>query len=124
MNPGYRVLVCGTREGIDDTLIDAELSRLSPDVVIEGDCHGVDRQAGQWARTHGVELVTFPADWRRFGRAAGPIRNQAMLDQGCPDLVLAFATAISKGTNDMIRRAEVSGVPVRVVGVAAGRAAS
>jgi len=120
MKSGYRVLACGTREGISDTVLDTELTRLAPDVVIEGGCTGVDQQAAVWAWAHDVELVTSPANWRRSGQAAGPIRNQVMAVDGRPDLVLAFPMAISKGTNDMIQRAERAGAPVRVVDVLAG----
>lgn len=118
---GYRVLVAGTREGVEDALIDTELARLAPDVILCGDCRGVDKQAASWARVHDVELVTFPADWRSHGRAAGPIRNQQVYDEGKPDLVVAFPITGSRGTFDMIRRAERAGVAVRIVDVSAGR---
>ena len=117
---GYRVLVAGTREGVEDTLVDTELTRIAPDVIIEGGASGVDKQAASWARVHDVELVTFPADWQAHGKAAGPIRNQQMLDEGQPDLVVAFPIAGSRGTLDMIRRAERAGVAVRIVDVSAG----
>jgi hypothetical protein len=64
--------------------------RITIDAVIEGDAHGADRMAGEWARRHGVENTKFCADWDRLGRKAGPIRNQLMLDEGRPDLVVAF----------------------------------
>jgi len=117
---GYRVLVTGTREGVEDTLVDAELSALAPDVILCGECTGVDRQAAEWARVHEVELVTFPADWQAHRKAAGPIRNQQMLDEGKPDLVVAFPITGSRGTFDMIYRAERAGVAVRIVDASAG----
>lgn len=46
------------------------------------------------------------------GKAAGPIRNQRMLDEGKPDLVVAFPGG--RGTADMVRRAKAAGVPVRL----------
>jgi hypothetical protein len=48
------------------------------------------------------------ADWEKLGRSAGPIRNQAMLDEGRPDLVVAFPG--HHGTADMVRRARAAGV--------------
>ena len=59
----------------------------------------------------------FPADWIRHGRAAGPIRNEQMLREGCPDLVVAFHDdpGLGRGTADMVRRALAAGVPVRFV---------
>lgn len=62
----------------------------------------------------GVE--SFPANWSQYGHAAGPIRNQKMLDQN-PDLVIAFHFDLehSKGTKDMINRAKKACIPVRFV---------
>jgi hypothetical protein len=85
-----RVLVCGGRNFADQALLDATLDRLmkrySIDAVIEGNGRGADRMAGYWARKNGIDNLKFPADWNRHGHAAGPIRNQQMIDQGRPDL--------------------------------------
>lgn len=84
--------------------------------VIEGDARGADRLAGEWAEEQGEQPLRFPADWEKYGRAAGPIRNQQMLDEGRPDLVLAFSRDItkSKGTKDMVTRAHKAGLPVYI----------
>jgi hypothetical protein len=76
-----------------------------------------DCWAREWA--HGqtpaqeVTLVSVPADWEKWGTAAGPKRNQMMLDQK-PDIVLAFPGG--RGTADMIARAEQAGVEVIKIG--------
>jgi len=117
VNDGYAILVCGTRDGVPDDLLDSELSALAPDLVIQGGARGVDAQAKAWARAHGVRVVTYVADWETHGRAAGPIRNQAMLDAAKPDLVLGFPSKTSVGTFDMLRRARSAHVAIRVVTV-------
>lgn len=68
-------------------------------------------------RQLGLNTRRYPANWQRYGRAAGPVRNQQMLDEGKPDLILAFHQDIvnSKGTADMIRRANRAGVPTRIL---------
>lgn len=73
--------------------------------------------AGQACRELKISFVPFPAHWDIHGRAAGPIRNQQMLDEGLPDMVIAFHDDIasSKGTKDMISRAEKNSVPYQVV---------
>jgi hypothetical protein len=111
-----RVLVCGSRYWTDDAAIRRELEALAPDVVIEGFATGADRLARKVAVEMGARVVSFPADWS-LGRKAGPIRNQRMLDEGEPDLVLAFHEDLerSRGTRDMVERARRAGVPVRVV---------
>jgi len=50
------------------------------------------------------------AKWSKHGRAAGPIRNQEMIDECKPDLVVAFPGG--RGTADMVRRAKAAGIRV------------
>lgn len=111
--PGIRVLVCGGRDyrdrpGVFDALNRAHAKRAIC-LVIHGAASGADSLGSAWARNRGIEEVPFPADWTQ-GRAAGPIRNQRMLDDGKPDAVIAFPGG--QGTADMVRRAEAAGVPV------------
>jgi DNA-binding MurR/RpiR family transcriptional regulator len=62
------------------------------------------------------EHLSYPADWEAYGKAAGPIRNQRMLDEGKPDLVIAFSDLpTTSGTYDMIKRAKAAGIPVYLV---------
>ncbi len=109
-----KVLVCGGRDFSDRVLMGNVLKSLHLDwglgTIIEGDCSGADRLAGEWARHNGVKNQKFPADWQKYGRAAGPMRNQKMLDEGQPDLVVAFPGG--KGTADMIDRSRRNGFQV------------
>lgn len=109
-----KVLICGGREFNDATFIHAELDRLHAqyhfNTVIEGDARGVDRIAGEWARARGVELVEFPADWTNEGRHAALIRNERMLREGKPDLVVAFPGG--RGTWHTCSHAQKLGIPV------------
>lgn len=82
-------------------------------VLMEGQCPfgGADKHAAEWAisrRKIGVQHLPFPADWKRYKRAAGPIRNRQMINEGKPDLVIAFHDALtkSKGTKGMVAEAE------------------
>lgn len=114
-----KVLCCGDREWSDWKAIQRELRGLGPlTIIVHGDCRGADKMCGYVADRLGYEVVPVPADWTRHGKAAGPIRNQQMLDQH-PDiaLVLAFHNDLtqSKGTKDMVWRARQRGVPVNVV---------
>jgi hypothetical protein len=111
-----RLLVCGSRDWSDRRAVYQILDELQPRVIISGACSGADTIAADYARASGVDLIEMPAEWRRHGRAAGPIRNREMLGQS-PDLVVAFHPDIktSKGTRDMVRQAERAGVPVVIV---------
>ena len=112
-----RVLVCGDRNWTDRQRIGVRLATLDPDsdVVIHGGCRGADKLAGQAAKAHNLPVEVYPAEWTRHGRAAGPIRNQQMLDTGI-DLVLAFHPDLvtSKGTRNMVLLARKAGIPVEV----------
>ena len=109
-----KVLICGGRDFCDVEFIYAELDLLHAqygfDTVIEGDARGVDRIAGAWARARKVELVEFPADWANEGRHAALIRNERMLREGKPDLVIAFPGG--RGTSHTCWQAEKLGIPL------------
>lgn len=111
-----RVLVCGGRDYADEARVFAELNDLDPDFLIEGGAGGADTLAWRWAncKLPPDRRLTISAEWDRYGKAAGPMRNQRMLDEGKPDLVLAFPGG--KGTADMIRRAKRAGIQVKEIG--------
>lgn len=119
-----RVLICGSREWNDwkavvwtiKAAVARDTSRGEATTVIAGGAGGADSQAARFARGV-IDLEEYPADWAKYGKAAGPIRNQQMLDQGKPDIVFAFHDdlANSNGTGDMVRRAKAAGIPVYVV---------
>ena len=80
--------------------------------LVHGDARGADRMAEHIWSEVGEPVEAHPADWEKYGRAAGPKRNQEMLDSGV-DLVLAFPGG--RGTADMVKRARAAGKAVRVI---------
>lgn len=117
-----RVLVCGGRDYADAEQVEQVLDHylLAELAICHGAARGADTLAGQWAARRAVPCQRFPADWSRYGRAAGALRNARMLAEFTPDLVLAFPGG--RGTADMVARATLAGVPV--VQVPAEREAS
>lgn len=113
-----RVLVCGSRNWESPEVVNECLDRLNQlfdvSAVIHGACRGADTTGMLWARSAGKTECAYPADWKTHGRAAGPIRNQKMLAEGRPEVVLAFHDDLegSKGTKDMVRRALSVGLAV------------
>jgi len=109
-----RVLVCGGRNYSDAERIAAVLGKLHDeagiDILIEGGANGADRWASLWAKAHRVPTQRFEADWENRGSFAGPLRNAVMLEQGQPDVVIAFPGG--RGTADMVRKARRAGVEV------------
>lgn len=103
-----RILICGDRNWLEQQPIEQFIINLPKDtLIIEGDCYGADGIAGEMAAKHGLNLLKFPAEWNKYGRKAGPIRNQQMLEEGNPTHVIAFHRNLSssKGTKDMVNRA-------------------
>lgn len=116
------VLVCGSRDWADESTIRRWLAELpAGTIVVHGAARGADTIAGEVARSLGFEVREYPARWDEEGRAAGPLRNQRMLDEERPDAALAFATALRTpagrltGTGDMCARAVKAGVRVTIV---------
>lgn len=111
---GSVVLVCGGRDFFDEPLVseilDAEHIDRPISKLVHGDARGADTLAKKWALARSVSQTAYAADWRRHGRAAGPIRNQMMLDIERPRLVIAFPGG--RGTADMVKRAKACRVPV------------
>jgi hypothetical protein len=119
-----RLLVCGSRTWTDRARLRQVLDQIVAEhchgqvTVVEGDARGADRLAGQLARERGWAREVYPADWQRRGPSAGPRRNARMLREGRPDLVVAFTVgplARSRGTADMVRRAQQAGVPIHLI---------
>lgn len=109
-----RVLVCGGRDYADQATLFGALDMLAErgpiNSIIQGGASGADKLARMWAITRNEHIDEYPADWRTHGKAAGPIRNQRMLDEGKPDLVMAFPGG--RGTADMVRRAKAANLHV------------
>jgi len=109
-----RVLICGSRYWTDREAIRNVMKTFPKDtVIIEGEARGADTIAREEAEALGLVVLPFPANWKEQGRAAGPIRNAQMLSEGKPNVVLAFHENIdeSKGTKDMLKRAQKAGLP-------------
>lgn len=107
-----KVLVCGGRDFNSLALLHKELDKLDPrpTQIISGHARGADQLAEMYADENRIPLRIFPANWDKYGKRAGYIRNKQMLDEGQPDLVVAFPGG--RGTEMMIMIAESADVPV------------
>jgi len=105
-----RILVCGGRNYGDQQKVSETLLSLTPTSIIHGNAAGADDLADSWAKANHIPVLPFRADWGTFGRSAGPIRNKQMIEEGKPDLVVAFPGG--KGTANMIKQAKAAGIKV------------
>lgn len=110
-----RVLVCGSRHFKDEDLMEKVLDEFRISTIIEGEARGADVMARQYGERRNIPVEPFPADWNKYGKAAGPIRNSQMLKEGRPDLVIAFKYEGSRGTQNMIDQAKRKGIEVHEV---------
>jgi hypothetical protein len=81
-------------------------------VVVSGGARGVDSAAVMYAAMRGLHQIVLRPDWQQYGRAAGFIRNQEIVDAA--DRLVAFHHAASAGTADSIAKARARGIPVTV----------
>ena len=129
----FRVLVCGGRKygrkwtathgwvederqinrlfKVLDKALEAATLAERPFVLIHGGAKGADSLSGLWAAARQVSDVrVYEADWETHGRGAGPIRNQKMLTESQPHVIIAFEGG--KGTAHMVSIGKKAGVPV------------
>jgi len=114
-----RILVCGSRTWYTCvTDIEKALRPYTGEqpnaTVIHGGASGVDTAAGNVAYRMGFRTKVYPANWKLYGKSAGYIRNKQMLDEGKPDLVLAFWDGKSRGTKMMIELAKRAGIETKI----------
>ena len=112
-----RVVVTGGRHYADQnhvwSVLDAIHFRTPISILMHGGATGADALAAAWGTARGVPVEEFKADWKKYGDSAGPRRNQAMLEYGDPDLVVAFPG--NDGTNDMIDKTRRAQVALKIV---------
>lgn len=105
--------IIGTRDypGSPETVATAIAQHnLAPTAVLCGEARGPDTWGRLWAEQQGIPVISYPADWKRYGRAAGMIRNREMIVAA--DAVLALWDDKSKGTRDAIALARQRGITV------------
>ena len=110
------VLVCGGRNYANQSKVHGYLSRLHREkkieAIVQGGATGADNHARQWAKFNNVKVITYFPDWDK-GPYAGFLRNQMMLEEECPDLVVAFPGG--HGTDDMVTRAKRGGFKLEII---------
>lgn len=115
-----RIIIAGSREFISPaflTAIEIGLSQLEKTVgvdlsdveIFSGGAPGIDSLGEEFAASQKWSVRRFPADWKTYGKKAGPIRNQEMIDAGAT-AALIVCLEDSKGSHDMIRRCEEAGI--------------
>jgi predicted Rossmann-fold nucleotide-binding protein len=113
-----KVLVCGGKNFNDDDWLFEVLNLINDTYnlhnkitkIIHGGAKGADSLAGLFARANNIPVDVYKADWKTFPINGGIIRNQLMLEDSKPDLVVAFPGG--RGTANMVKIAKDAGVKV------------
>lgn len=79
-------------------------------LLAHGGANGADALAGAWAGERGVPVTEFKADWKAYGKAAGPVRNRQLLETWRPDFLVAFEGGA--GTQNCKQTARLLRIPV------------
>lgn len=100
-----RTIIAGSREGVTykDIVQAVEQCGWMPTTIICGGARGADALGDAWAKSMGVPVEYYPADWNQYGRQAGPIRNSQMAKNS--EALIAVWDGFSRGTKNMIEMA-------------------
>jgi type III secretion system FlhB-like substrate exporter len=109
-----KTIIAGSRAGpkYSDLIEAIKSCGWSPSVIVSGTAKGADQLGESWAENNGVPIERYPADWNKFGRAAGPIRNKQMAQNA--EALIALWDGKSSGTKNMIELAKTYGLKVYV----------
>ena len=112
-----KVIVAGSRNFNDYKLLCEKLTNLLRNikhpVIVCGEARGADTLGKRYAEELGIEIMSFPADWKKEGKAAGYKRNERMAV--CADALVAFWDGKSKGTEHMINTMKSLNKPIRII---------
>lgn len=107
-----KTIICGMCTATYSQTIDAIQSAINHGAVItevvSGCAPGTDGYGELWGEVYQIPVKRFPADWNKHGRAAGPIRNSEMAAYA--DQLIAVWDGKSRGTGDMVRKAQAKGM--------------
>lgn len=105
-------IIAGPRTATDPDLVAQAVAASGFNIteVVSGRARGIDTFGEHWAEDHGIPVTPFEADWTKYGRSAGPIRNQQMAAYA--EGLLAIWDGQSKGTKNMIETMKKLGKPV------------
>lgn len=115
----FKVIIAGGREFNDYKLMCKKVDRIlsnkntSEIQIISGNARGADKLGEKYAKDNNISLMCFPANWERYGKRAGYIRNEQMANEA--DALIAFWDGKSKGTKHMIDIARSKGLLIRVI---------
>jgi len=117
----FRVIVAGSRTFYDYELLKSKLDKFLSNIkvpieIVSGRAKGADQLGERYADERGYKVKMFPAQWTKYHRKAGPIRNEQMAQYVSPDgACVVFWDGISSGSEHMIETAKTYKLKLRIV---------
>lgn len=118
--PIYKIIIAGGREFSDYQLLKEKVDNIISEkrkrfqiVIISGKARGADSLGERYANENAFNIMEFPADWDKYGKKAGYMRNTEMAENA--DALIAFWDGKSKGTKHMIDIATNKNLPIRII---------
>lgn len=108
-----KIAIVGSRNFKDYDLLKDIMQGYEPSAIVSGGATGADLLAEKYAKESGIKLVIFKPNWKRYGRAAGPMRNKKIVEAS--DMTVAFWDGKSRGTLSTITITKKAGKPVNVI---------
>ncbi len=112
-----KILVCGSRDYNNYEKIFLVIEKYMTDdlTIISGGATGADSIAKEICTEYDIKYIEYVAEWSKYGKRAGPIRNSRMLKEN-PDLVLAFSSRseLTIGTRDTVEKAKRLGIKIKI----------
>ena len=116
----YRVIIAGCRNFYNYVILNERCEYFLQNkmkthniIIVSGHATGADSLGEKFANDHSLQGELHPADWDKYGREAGPIRNAEMAEVA--DALIAFWDGQSHGTKSMIEIAKSKGLQVAIV---------
>lgn len=120
IKPTYKVIIAGGRDFVDYNLLREKVNNIFIDkrlthkiVIVSGCARGADTLGMRYASENILDIEEYPADWDKYGKKAGYMRNVEMAENA--DALIAFWDGKSKGTKHMIDIAKERNLPIRVI---------
>lgn len=112
-----KIIVAGSREFEDYEMLKNKLDKLLINQkeiqIVSGGCRGADELGERYAKEKGYSIKVFKADWNKYGKKAGPLRNRQMAEYA--DGLVAFYKEGSRGTKNMIEEATEKKLKIRII---------
>lgn len=119
--PSGRLIIAGSRNFNDFALLSQQVTQYIHECdftmnnleIVSGGARGADTLGERYAKEHSLPFFRCEAEWDKYGRAAGPIRNEKMAKYATH--LIAFLGNNSRGTQNMINQAKKIGIPYKVI---------